>query len=509
MLSGILTNWLRRLGSSLTAEASAPVMEQKLSPYLYLNIEKLHALFTDTPDLVIREFRIEASGAWAALVFLEGLTNQDRLNERVLVPLIQGHATGSRDLPLGHMDHQCLWSDVQHTILQGNSVLFVHGLDEAAVLRTSEFPQRAVLEPRTETSLKGAHTGFVESIEQNIALVRQYFPHREFKIRNLNVGRRSDTRVSLLYLADVANLELLEEMERRLRKLDLDLIINTGELAELIEDNPYSPFPQLLITERPDTTAKHIGQGRIAIVVDRSPSVILAPVSFTTFFQNIDDYSTRWSIASLIRILRFFAFGIAVCLPAIYIAVISYNFELIPLKLLFTIGQFRGNVPFPPFLEAMFMEVTLEMMREAGVRLPSPVGQTIGIVGGIVIGQAVVQAGLISNIMVIIVAFTAISSFILPNYDMVGAVRILRFMMMVMAALFGMFGIIIGMMTLLGHMLALESMGTPYGTPLAPMRFADWRDTFIRAPLRKLTKRPTGARPADRKRQNTNMSERE
>ncbi|MGO4374257.1 spore germination protein, partial [Paenibacillus sp. MCAF20] len=236
-------------------------------------------------------------------------------------------------------------------------------------------------------------------------------------------------------------------------------------------------------------------------IVDRSPSVLVAPVTFMSFFQSVDDYSTRWPISTFIRWLRLFAFFVAAFLPAFYIAVISYHFEIIPLKLLLTLGQSRGQVPFTPFMEAAIMEITLEMLREAGVRLPAPVGQTVGIVGGIVIGQAVVQAGLISNIMVIVVAFTAISSFILPNYDMVAAVRLIRFMMMILASMFGFVGLIVGLMTMVAHLISLQSLGVPYGHPFAPVRFADWKDTVIRVPLWFMDKRPKSTSPKQERRQ--------
>lgn len=279
--------------------------------------------------------------------------------------------------------------------------------------------------------------------------------------------------------------------------------MNTGELAELIEDNPYSLFPQFVLTERPDSVASQILQGRCVVVVDRSPSVLVAPVGFFSYFQNIDDYSSRWSIATFLRLLRLFAFITAAFLPAVYIGIVSYHFEIIPMKLLLTLGESRGQVPFPPFVEAIIMEITLEMLREAGVRLPAPVGQTVGIVGGIVLGQAVVQAGLISNVMVIVVAFTAISSFILPNYDMVAAVRLIRFGLMILASLFGFVGIIVGLMVMIAHLLTLKSLGMPYGTPFAPVRFSDWKDTLIRAPLWLMKKRPTSTLPLQDIRQTT------
>jgi spore germination protein len=242
-------------------------------------------------------------------------------------------------------------------------------------------------------------------------------------------------------------------------------------------------------------------------IVDGAPSVLIAPTSISTFFQNVDDYGTRWMVASFLRILRFLAFFIALFLPSFYIALISYNYELLPLKLLVTIGESRVGVPFPPLVEALLMEITLEMMREAGVRLPAPIGQTVGIVGGIVIGQTAVQAGIVSNIMVVVVAFTAISSFILPNHDMAAAVRLLRFPMMVVTFLFGIVGIVFGMMVVMAHLVSLESLGTPYGNPFGPMRFSDWKDTLIRLPVWKMNKRPTGARATQSDRQGSNRPE--
>ncbi|GAA3407465.1 spore germination protein [Paenibacillus hodogayensis] len=478
---------------------------------LAANVVHLKSIFTETPDLNIRHLIIKQSGEPAALVYLDGLTDKNSINNDVLRPLqldsVRGDITDGLTVTVGRVHPLYSWPQIEMAILQGSSVLLVAGRQEAYALDTRGWPQRAIEDPQLEASLKGAHQGFVETGSQNIAMLRRYIPNRELKITEISVGQRGHTKISVLYLADVVHPELLQELTDRIRRLEIDVIINTGELAELIEDNPFSPFPQFILTERPDAAASQILQGRIVVVVDRSPSVLVAPATFTSFFQNVDDYSTRWSIATFIRLLRMFAFFIAVFLPAAYIAITSYNFETIPVKLLITIGDSRGRVPFPPFVEAILMEITLEMMREAGVRLPAPVGQTVGIVGGIVIGQAIVQAGLVSNIMVIVVAFTAIASFILPNYDMVAAVRLIRFVMMAAASLFGIVGIIVGLMTLIGHLIALESLGTPYGTPFAPMRFADWKDALLRLPLWQMKKRPVSARPTQLKRQGSNHPE--
>ena len=392
-------------------------------------------MFTDTPDLIVKQFVIKQTTSSAALVYLSGLTDKTAINNNVLNPLLfkadQDDNYFDIKVSLGLVKETNTWKKIESAILQGNSVLFVDGRFEAYIFDTQAWPQRAVEESTIESSLRGAHEGFTESGGNNIALIRRHIPNRELKIKELTVGERGNTKISIMYLADVVNPEVLKELVDRITQLDVDSILNAAVLAEYIEDNPFSPFPQLFLTERPDYAAVEILQGRIVTVVDRSPNVIIGPTTFEAFFKSTDDYSSRWIVASFIRLLRYFGFFVAVFLPATYIAVISFHFEVIPLKLLMSVAASRERVPFPPFIEAIIMEITLEMLREAGIRLPAKIGQTVGIVGGIVIGQAAVQAGIVSNIMVIVVALTAIASFIIPNYDMGAAIRMLRFPMMI------------------------------------------------------------------------------
>ncbi|WP_103104170.1 spore germination protein [Brevibacillus reuszeri] len=496
--------WLKRKRAAAANRNShsgglaRPNKALEISESMNENITELHNIFTFTPDLVIRDFESKLIEGRLALVYLTGLVDKNSINNNVLRPLLAPLERGQTSimdlLSVGKVTTLYDFNEVEEAILQGSSLLFIEGRKEALSVETHGWPQRAIEDPQLEASLKGAHQGFVETGIQNIALIRRYIPNRELKIKEYLIGERGASKVSVLFLADVCKPEVLQELENRIKKINVDTILNTGELEEFIEDNPYSPFPQFITTERPDSAASHILQGRIVVVVDRSPSVLVGPVSFASFFQNVDDYSTRWLVSTFIRLLRFLAFLIATFLPAIYIAVISFNYEVIPLDLIISVGESRERVPFPPLLEAVMMELTLEMLREAGVRLPAPIGQTVGIVGGIVIGQAVVQAGIVSNIMVIVVAFTAISSFIIPNYDMASAIRLIRFLMMGLAAMFGIVGIVIGFMTLIGHLISLESLGVPYGSPLAPVRFKDWKDFFIRLPLFKMTERPVSAR---------------
>ncbi|WP_412679431.1 spore germination protein [Brevibacillus fortis] len=506
-----MRGWLRRKKTSAKdrmSRRSESHYVREIHDQLPDNIAELQRIFTLTPDLVIRQFNSLQVEGQIALVYLRSLADKNSINNNVLRPLLNQREGADKSLfellSVGKVFTVYNFQSVETEILQGSSVLFIEGRKEALVVETHGWPQRAIEDPQLEASLKGAHQGFVETDAQNIALIRRYIPNRELKIKEIWVGERGATKLSVMFLADVANPDVLQELEDRIKLIEVDTILNTGELEEYIEDNPYSPFPQLITSERPDTVASHLLQGKIAVIVDRSPSVLIGPASFPSFFQNVDDYSTRWLVATFIRMLRYLAFIVATFLPAIYIALISFNYEVIPLDLILSIGESREKVPFPPLLEALLMELTLEMLRESGIRLPAPIGQTVGIVGGIVIGQAVVQAGIVSNIMVIVVAFTAISSFIIPNYDMASAVRFIRFIMMLLAAMFGIVGIVVGLMALIGHLISLESLGVPYGSPLAPVRFSDWKDFIVRSPLWKMMDRPKGTRPIQEKRQGNN-----
>lgn len=474
-----------------------------ISSVLLENIAEIQDIFSETPDLVVKNFVIKQTKCPAALVYLSGLSDTKSINNHVLSPLLFEASKEENDfevqVSIGHVTEKNTWQEIESAILQGNSVLFIEKQYKAFIFDTQGWPQRGIEDTSIESSLRGEHLGFTETGSNNIAMIRRHIPNRELKMKEMTVGARGNLKLTIMYLADVANPEVLEELEDRINKLDVDSILNAASLAEYIEDNPYSPFPQLFLTERPDFAAAEILQGRIVTIVDRSPNVIIGPATFETFFKSMDDYGARWLVASFIRLMRYFGFFVAIFLPATYIAVISFHFEIIPLKLLLSVGASRERVPFPPFIEAIIMEITLEMLREAGIRLPAKIGQTVGIVGGIVIGQAAVEAGIVSNIMVIVVALTAIASFIIPNYDMGAAIRMLRFPMMIVASLFGFVGLTVGLMTLIAHFVALESLGTPYGSPIAPLRFPDWKDLFIRFPEWSIVKRPESTRAIQRK----------
>ncbi|WP_225442453.1 spore germination protein [Paenibacillus lycopersici] len=486
--------------------ASGGAMDQRgsLSSDLKSNLAMLRQVFSLAPDIVVRTFRYQRTDRQAALIFFSGLSDKNSINNNILRELILLQPDGSPEsfLPVtvGKLIFCTSWAQLEKAVLDGRSVLLIDGMEKGYELDTQGWPQRAITDSQIEASLKGAHQAFVETDEANIALIRRYLPTRELKIKEYFIGSRAPCRISVLYLEDVTEPEFIQTIDERLLALDVDCIINTGELAELIDDHSFYMFPQYITTERPDNAASQLLQGRACVVVDRSSSVLIAPVNFISFFHAIDDYGVRWPIASFLRILRFFACLIAIFLPGLYIAAISFNYEIIPLDLILSIGQFRASVPFPPFIEALIMEVTLEMLREAGVRLPQPVAQTVGIVGGIVIGQAAVQAGIVSNLMVVVVATTAVASFILPNYDMAAAIRLLRFPTMIMASLFGIVGLIVCFMLIAARLISIRSLGESYSSPIAPMRIRDWKDLFIRVPLWMMVNRPRSVRSIQKRR---------
>ncbi|MBY0015095.1 spore germination protein [Bacillus bombysepticus] len=456
-----------------------------LTTSLSQNISTLYSTFKHTPDLIVRYFQIKNNNQSAALVYLESLCNVELLSNQVLKPLLS-YTWSIKEIdsiiPLPFLTGLNKWDEIIQAILHGKSILLINDQDTCIIFDVVDIKQRSIEEPSAEKAIKGAHQGFIESASDNISLIRQYIPTSKLCINEISVGNFIQNQVSILYLEDIASFEVLKRLEKRIRNIHVRDRFSTGELQELIEDYAFSPFPQCILTERPDTAALHILEGRFVVIVKNSPHVLIAPVTFICFFQHIDDYNLRILNSNLIRIIRFISFYMAILLPAIYISLVSFNYELIPIELLLTIGKYRANVPFPPLIEALIMEIAFELLREASIRLPSAVSQTIGIVGAIVIGQAAVQAGIVSNMMIIIVASTAIASFIVPNNDMSSAIRLIRFPMMLMASLFGIVGIVIGMMTLIAHILSLKSLGLP----LAPLQFSNFRDSLLRFPLWKI-----------------------
>ncbi|PFN17573.1 spore germination protein [Bacillus cereus] len=469
----------------------ASLEEQKNQLLTFLN---------HSDDLVQHQLHLHNE---AILFYIEGLTDGNVLKENVLKPLLQSineiDLLYCSKIITTNTTRVDTWKEVTEGLLEGQSVLFVNGIKGALIINTKGWAERPIQEPVSESTINGSHDGFIENASKNLGLIRRYIPSPQLKVKKMTVGERAPTQVYIIYLVDVANNDIVEEIKKRIKNIKTDTILNTGELSNFTKRQIWTPFPHSYLSERPDAITRHILDGKIAVLVDRSPSAMVVPMNFIGFFQTPDDYSLHWIIASSLRLLRLLGFFIAIFLPSIYIAMVTFHFEVIPLNLYLSIAHSRIKVPFSPLMEALMMEFTLEMLREAGVRLPQSIGQTIGIVGGIVIGQAAVQAGIVSNVMVIVVSVTAIASFIVSNYDLATCIRFIRFPMMLFSYAFGLVGIVTAMMMLLAHIITLNSFGAPYGLPLAPLYLNDWKDSFIRFPISMLTKRSSVGNPQQKR----------
>jgi spore germination protein len=303
-----------------------------ISSLVLENIAEIQNIFSETPDLVVKNFVIKQTSSSAALIYLSGLTDTKTINNHILRPLLFEADKEEKDfevhVSVGDVKEKNTWQEIENAILQGNSVLFIEGRNKSFIFDTQGWPQRGVEDTSIESSLRGEHLGFTENGSNNIALIRRHIPNRELKMKEMTVGARGNMKLTIMYLADVAKPEVLKELVDRINKLDVDSILNAASLAEYIEDNPYSPFPQLFLTERPDFAAAEILEGRIVTVVDRSPNVLIGPATFETFFKSMDDYGSRWIVASFIRLMRYFGFIVAIFLPATYIAVIAFHFAV-------------------------------------------------------------------------------------------------------------------------------------------------------------------------------------
>ncbi|WLR50535.1 spore germination protein [Bacillus tianshenii] len=406
-------------------------------------------------------------------------------------------------LPIGELKEIDTFEKVFDHILSGDTVLFVNGELQALALTTKGWKDRGVNEPTSESVIRGPKEGFTETLRTNTALLRRKIKDPNLRIESKKLGRMTKTDIAIVYLHGTADEKVVEEVHKRLDDIDVDGILESGYIEEFIEDDQLSPFPTTYNSERPDTVAASLLEGRVAIITDGTPFVLIVPALFVQFFQANEDYYQRFDISTAIRILRFLSFILALLMPSLYIAATTFHQEMIPAPLLISLAAQREGVPFPAFIEALLMELTFEILREAGVRMPRAVGGAISIVGALVLGEAAVQAGLVSPAMVIVVSITAIASFVIPAFNMSISIRMLRFVFMGLAASFGLFGIILGLIATSLHLCSLKSFGIPYMSPLAPIIPKDQKDVVIRFPHWGLFSRPTFLSRKNEKRSNT------
>ncbi|MFF2752858.1 spore germination protein [Psychrobacillus sp. NPDC058041] len=371
------------------------------------------------------------------------------------------------------------------SITTGETVLIFPKSNTMLRIIIPKIASRVPSSPQNEYVVRGSHEGFVENVEVNINLIRKRMNTPDLKIERLVIGSTTNTNVSIIYLRTKVDQGALEVLKERISKIELDMLYGSGQLEDYLEDAIWSPFPQFLNTERPDRVVANISEGRIAILADSDPTALIAPTTLITFYESPDDYNGRLLVGSFYRLVRLASFFIAIFLPAFYIAVASFHFEIVPIDLGEEVKSSVSHVPFRPIFEAFLLEITIELIREASIRLPSPVGQTIGVVGGLVIGDAIVSAGLASNLMVIVVALTALASFVIPSVELSTSIRILRFPFMIAASIFGFFGLVMGSLILFIHLLNLQSLNRPYLSPIIPFEPKKLFAVFFRTPYYK------------------------
>lgn len=476
-------------------------MTQKISKDLHSNLLTIKKAIGNSPDIVFREFVIgrgeNAAGIRAAVLYTDGLADtnsvQDFIMETLLIDMskIDSNNTRVTDyLTVSDLKQVTDYEELYTRLLSGIVVLLLDGYAEGYTTDMRGFKDRGVTEATGETVIRGPKEAFSESIRTNTALIRRKIKDPNLWIESRRVGRVTKTDLSFLYINGIANEKVVEEVRIRLDRIDIDGILESGYIEELIQDETYSPFPTMYNTERPDVIAAELLEGKVVILVDGTPHVLVVPALFISFLHSAEDYYQRADISSLLRILRFIGILIALLGPSLFIAITTFHQEMIPTPLLISLAAQREGTPFPAFIEALMMEITFEILREAGIRMPRPIGQAISIVGTLVIGQAAVEAGIVSAAMVIVVSITAISSFVVPSINMSIAIRMVRFLLMILAASFGLFGIIVGIIALVLHLCSLRTFGVPYMSPFGPFNLADQKDTLLRFPQWAMFSRP-------------------
>lgn len=380
--------------------------------------------------------------------------------------------------------------DLVGEILNGSVVLVLDRIEAAVAINLQTGERRSIVEPTTQTIVRGPKDGFVESIMVNVSLIRRRIKNPRLQFESFEIGKDTRTTVYVGYIDNIADPEMLEEVRKRIRNIKASAILESGNIEEFIADNTWTPFPLAYNTERPDSIAGHLLEGKVAILVDGSPFVLSVPVTIVDFFEISEDYYQPFMMGSFVRLIRYLSFFVALITPSFYVAVITYHHELIPTQLLLGVIAQREGVPFPALVEVLLMEITFEILREAGVRMPRAVGQTVSIVGALVIGQAAVEAGIVSAIMIIVVAMTAIANFVSPVYSFASASRLLRFLLIFLSAVFGLYGMLVGLIAMVAHLSSLRSFGVPYLAPVAPFILEDQNDVFIRFPIWGMKTRP-------------------
>lgn len=498
------------LKESFEKDSSPQQTEPKIPLHISLqeNIKQINKTLGNSTDIVIREVNLGKLGDISiGIIYTDGLTDQKTITKfiteslmidmeeaqsdekiqssSVVIQLIKSHILTITDVS-DVKDYKTLY----HSILSGDTVILVDGHAEGISTSTKSWEDRGVTEAATETVVRGPREAFSESLRTNTALVRRKIKDANLWLETMQIGRITQTDVAIMYINGVVNEDIVTEVRKRLKQIDIDGILESGYIEELIQDNTFTPFPTIYNTERPDVIAAELMEGKVAIFIDGTPFVLIVPALFISFIHSAEDYYQRSDISSFVRIIRYIGILFTLLGPSLYVAITTFHAHMLPTSMFIGIAAQREGVPFPAFAEALLMELAFEILREAGLRMPRTIGTALSVVGTLVIGTAAVEAGVVSAVMVIVVSITAICSFVFPSYGMANTFRILRFPMIALAATFGLFGIIVGILILILHLCSLQTFGVPYMTAFGPFVLTDQKDAILRFPRWALISRP-------------------
>ncbi len=466
------------------------------------NKQLLRHIFSNCCDLVFRNFEIDGGKTSCFIAYINGAVRIENISESILKPLMSTHMVKSDASWLAKhikltVSTVCAAEeiktagDVTDRLLGGYCLLFADGCPTCLALDVEGWAMRQTGEANVEPTLRGSVESFVEDITINTSLIRRRIKTPKLKVERMGIGTISKTAVMIAYIEGIADDIVVDKIRSRLKSIDADMVLESGTIENFIRDNPYCPFPTIEFTERPDLSALALSEGRVVVLTDNAPFVLIAPAVFSHFFMAAEDAFVSPYFTVFITIVRGLAFFISLLAPSIFIAITLFHQEMIPYQLLETLVASRSDLPFPIFFEVLLMELAFDLISEAGERLPRAIGSSLSIVGAIVLGQAAIQSGLVSPSTVVVVAATATASFVNPKLNMSRASRILRFPFMILGASMGLFGIVMGGLTLLIYMVSIRSFGVPYMSPFSPSGKGDWQAMLLRLPLRFAPQRPT------------------
>ncbi|MDC0702121.1 MULTISPECIES: spore germination protein [Priestia] len=438
----------------------------------------------------------------AAVIHLDGLADENIINENIMTPLIQWLKESNQVVTVKEIEEQIPqiltvsqltikenWHEFVSAVLTGDTVILMNGSSKIFIGNTKKLQSRAVTEPTSQTVVRGPKDSFTENLRTNTSLIRARIQDSNLRLDSMKIGSVTQTDIGIMYIQGNADERIVEEIKERLKEIKVDGVLESNYIEEFIRDDRTTIFPLLLNTERPDAVVGNLLEGRIAIIVQGTPFVLIAPAIFSQFFQSPEDYYQNYYISSFLRILRFGSFFLSMYASAIYLALITHHQGLIPNTLMVSLMAQRERVPFPAIVEMVVMELAFEMLREAGIRMPRAIGPAVSIVGALILGQAAVEAGFVSAAIVIIVAISAISNFTLPSTSIVNAARGFRFILIIISAFIGLYGILLMTLCIWLHISSLRSFGVPYFSPFAPFDFKEQKDTLVRFSLPSLLKK--------------------